>query len=598
MLLVLTIDRALEVTRFAVAPQGGLVGGLVPRGLPALLGDVVTVLVMLAVLLVIELAGRPRSRGVAGVTLVVAALAGIQLGAASVGAATGVAVPSDLHLARALLLAATTLSALLLLAALAEHRRVTQALRSATVAAESLAASGRAALAELRADVTRRVQSVLREALAALEVDGAGGSGARLRTLADEVVRPLSHRLAAIPVTAAADRPVVLPARWRDTLRTLLRTPVVPPWTLALLATGLAFLRTLVTDQDTVRDLSPAIPSDAEGVGVAITIDAVPLLIVFAEFALVFVVTRWSARHLAALVERRRGTMRPLPAWSLVSLGIGGIAVVAVAAPDLVDRLTGVADPIADARSAAVAVIALVVPLLSVTVGVSLVAAIAADRQALESDLAEQRAAAARAAARVQAVLGHEQRRLARSLHADVQATINAAGLLLDRADRAGDVSAAVFDEVAARIATSVERFLTDGTSQEPLAARLAEVQKLWAGVCTVIIELDSDAEGRIDADVVMRELVVDLVTEACANAVVHGGAEEVRVRVAREGEEVALDIIDDGSLRAVGGSGTDGTPSEGSGGLGTEVLRSSCSSFALDVGDRGGRLRALLPLG
>jgi signal transduction histidine kinase len=593
MLFVLRVDQTFGVTRFAVSLESGFSGGLLPGGLPTLLADVVTVLVVMIVLLGMELTGRPRTRGVAAAFLVIAALVGLQLGAAAVVATTGAAVPTDLQLARALLLATSTVAALSLLGALSEHQRATAALRSATVAAESLAMSGRVALAELRADVARRVQSVLREALAALEVGGVTGSGARLRSLADEVVRPLSHRLAAMPVTPAMGRTVVIPARWRDTLGTLLRTPVVPPWTLALLSTGLAFLRTLVTDQDAVRDLSPAIPPDAEGVGVALTVDVMPLLVVFGELALVLVVTRFTASRLARLVEQRRDTLRPLVAWILIALGAGGMAVAIVAVPALSERVAGLGDPITDIRGGIVAVTGSLVPLLVVIVGTSLAGAIAADRSALEADLARQRAEAARAAARVQAVLGHEQRRLARSLHADVQATINAAGLLLDRADREGVVMPSVFDEAAARIATSVERFLAGGASQEPIGDRLSEVRALWAGVCTIAIELDDAVAARIDEDTVIRELIVDIVTEACANAVVHGDAGEVSVRITLADEEVELDIVDDGSRREAHDIAPDG-----SGGLGTDMLRASCTSFALDLGERGGRLHAVLPLG
>jgi signal transduction histidine kinase len=260
------------------------------------------------------------------------------------------------------------------------------------------------------------------------------------------------------------------------------------------------------------------------------------------------------------------------------------------------------------------AVVASFVPLFVVTVGASLAAATAADRVALETDLAKQRAQMTRTAARVQAVLGHEQRRMARSLHADVQSAVNAAGLMLDRSYRQGAVTSELVDDVVTRIATSVERFLAGGASDLPLTARLSEVRALWAGVCTVLLAVDEAAGERIDADAVTRELVVDLVTEACANAVVHGDAREVRVRLALVGEEVELEVSDDGTRGwadsaaeggppgGVGGATPRATPRATSGaahgGLGTQVLRASCTSFSLVVGERGSRLHALLPLG
>jgi signal transduction histidine kinase len=280
-------------------------------------------------------------------------------------------------------------------------------------------------------------------------------------------------------------------------------------------------------------------------------------------------------------------------------VGIGGIAVVAAIAPTLVESLVALAQggPWRAARGVApVTIIASFIPLFTVTIGVSLAAAVAAERADLTAQLARQRSEAARAAARVQAVLGHEQRRLARSLHADLQATINAAGMMLERADRAGGATPEHFDEVAARIATSVKRLLEEGASTLPLVARLAEVRALWAGVCAVGLELDAAATARIDADPVTRELLVDLVTEACANAVVHGDAARIDVRIGLVEDEVELDISDDGTRRAPAGDAGAGA---GAGdGLGTEVLRMSCTSFSVDVGAHGTRLHAMVPLG
>jgi signal transduction histidine kinase len=597
-LLTLLVDRTFGITSLAVVPQQGFTGGVLPDVPATVLADLVATLVVLLVLLGMELSGWPRRRRATNVVLILAALVGLQLGAVTVTAVLGTTVATDLYLARALLLAGATSAALHLLSSLAEHRRATQELRRATAAAESLASSGRSALRELREDVTARVHEVLHDALGALEAGAASGSADRLRSLADDVLRPLSHRLAQAPVPSPARAAVVAAARWRDTLRTLLRTPVVAPRILGLLATGLAFLRSLVTDQDTVRDLSPAIPAEAEGVGVALTVDVLPLLVVLGELVLVLVVTRWGAAQLAARLERARGGRRPASAWGLVTVGIGAIAVPTVLGPMLIDRLAGFTTGPVDVRALLVALVASFVPLLATTVGVSLVAAIEGDRVALEADLDRQRTEATRLAARVQAVLGHEQRRLARSLHADVQAAINAAGLMLDRTGRQGGVTPEVIEDAAARIAASVERFLTDGASPLPVAQRLAEVRALWAGVCTVDIELDGQVAALLDGDVVTRELIVDLVTEACANAVVHGDAGRVTVRIGLAGEEVALDVIDDGTRRRGRSGTTVDSASDAAEGLGTAMLRASCTRFTLDLGADGGHLHALLPVG
>jgi len=616
MLLTLLVDRALGLTALAVVPEATLAGGRTPGMVLSDLGavlvsDAVTVAVVTLSLLVVRSSGRPRTRGMLFVLLTTVSLAGLQLGVVSARAVTGATLPVDLYLARALLLAGTTVAALVVLAALSEHRQSVQQLRGETAAAESLAVAGRASLEALRADVTGRVEEVLREALAVLGGGEMPGPGERLRSVADEVLRPLSHRLAVSPVPGAEVAPKVdstrWPERWSDMSATLLRTPVVPARAIASLATGLALLRSFVTDQDTVRDLSPAIAArvaDTEGVAIGLTFDALPFLIVVSELLLLFVITRWSAGRLAAHVERMRDGARPLRSWTSASSGMVGIAMLTVAVPAVVEWVAGLGTPVG-VRTPLLALAGSLVPLLAVTFGVSLFAAVEGERAALQADLAHRRAETARTAARVQAVLGHEQRRLARSLHADVKAAVNAAGLMLERADRDGGVTSDVIEDAATRIATAVDRFLSGSPSPLPLSDRLSEVRDLWEGVCAVTVDIGPLASVRLDADPVARDLIVDLVTEACANAVVHGGAGSVRVRVDTAdvagdevgGDEVIVDITDDGTQRDVPDV-VNGRSQEQVAGMGTEVLRASCTSFSLDVADRGARLVAVVPLG
>jgi signal transduction histidine kinase len=329
---------------------------------------------------------------------------------------------------------------------------------------------------------------------------------------------------------------------------------------------------------------------------------------------LLVVITRWGAGRLAAYVARMRDGARPLRSWASASSGMVGIAGLTVAVPVVVGWIAGLGTPFG-VRTLLLALAGSLVPLLAVTLGASLFAAVESERAQLQADLADRREETARTAARVQAVLGHEQRRLARSMHADVKAAVNAAGLMLERADHDGGVTSEVIEDAATRIATAVDRFLGGSPSALPLSDRLSEVRDLWEGVCAVTLDISPIASARLDADPVARDLIVDLVTEACANAVVHGGAGSVRVHVDMAdveggvvggadvgggevgGGEVIVDITDDGTQRD-GPDVLGGRSPEQAAGMGTEVLRASCTSFSLDVAERGARLVAVVPLG
>lgn len=246
-LAVLIADRALGLTALAVIP--GIPVSTGPRLAPAtLLADMVAALAVGGTLGLVELLGRPCSAARRRLVVLLAALMALQLGSSVAESVTGTTVGVDLFLGRALLLTGALLAARLVLASLVEHRTATQALRAATAQVEALEASGRVGLVRLREDVSARVRDVLGDAFEVLAERGGEGVGARLRGLAEDVLRPLSHRLAAAPtvgleVPAAVDEP-----RWRDTLAVVARRPVVPSRMLATIAALLAFLRTLVTD--------------------------------------------------------------------------------------------------------------------------------------------------------------------------------------------------------------------------------------------------------------------------------------------------------------------------------------------------------------
>ena len=589
--LVLLADRTLGLTAFAVTPGAG--GAELRVGAGPLLADVVAAIAVGGALVVLELAGRPRRAGRRRSLLLLAALLGLQIGAIVAESLTGVAVGLDLYLGRALLLTGALLAARLVLVSLVEHRTATRALRAATAQVEALRASGRDALVRLRADVADRVRDVLRDALEALAAGGGQAMGARLRGLADDVLRPLSHRLAAAPAVGVDVPATVDEPRWRDTFAAVARRPVVPARMLATIAALLALLRTLVTDQAAVGQLQTGAVGSTP-TGVTATVDGVALAASLAEIALVLVLTWWGARRAARFLERLRARLTPSAAWGVTQGALLLIAALTVATPMLIAASIGVAAPFAGT----VALIASFVPLLGVTLGVTVLDAVAEERAGLRAALAEQARATARAAARTQAVLAHEQQRLARTLHADLQAAVNAASLLLDRAARDDAVTPELVDDAAGRIGDAVERFLRGSVSDAALEARLDEVRALWAGVCAVTVDVGPDVIARIEGDTVTRELLVDLVAEACANAVIHGGARRVTAEVTLMdgGAELQLTVTDDGrpAPRPVT-SGVSVGPERS--GLGSEVLRASCTRWELRHDEAGSVLTANVPL-
>jgi len=147
-----------------------------------------------------------------------------------------------------------------------------------------------------------------------------------------------------------------------------------------------------------------------------------------------------------------------------------------------------------------------------------------------------------------------------RNLHGQVQTRLLSCAAAIDRATKNGDLELLnralvevneIFDGAA--IAKSEDVIL-------PLQQQLFEITKNWLGLCQINLHLDSTLEASADktsAD------VADVVEEAITNAVRHGKATQVDIRVEDLGKKIGITVTDNGSGL------TESTP-----GVGTELIR------------------------
>ena len=190
-------------------------------------------------------------------------------------------------------------------------------------------------------------------------------------------------------------------------------------------------------------------------------------------------------------------------------------------------------------------------PLLVLILNV--VGGVGRDRMAEEERLAAASRQVDWAIARIAQRVRHERRLLGAWLHGPMQGSLLAVAA---RLERAGDAErAAAITQALPELATVIEaaQRLVDG--EEPVAATelaaLDDVVRMWQGVLEVEIAIDRGVRGRLTADPSALAVVVDLVAEALANAVRHGGAAQARVRVDVVGppDRLLLQVADDGVL-------------------------------------------------
>jgi signal transduction histidine kinase len=252
-------------------------------------------------------------------------------------------------------------------------------------------------------------------------------------------------------------------------------------------------------------------------------------------------------------------------------------------------------------------------PLLLITVVTSVLPAAEAALADIRDDLAAANRELEQVTARTNALLDHERRLFARHLHASVQASVNAASLVIERASEGGDVDPEVIDRAAALIDTAVERLAGDATSgghvardgTEDLAARIEAIVATWENLAACDVTLDAAARSVLEGDTVARATTCDLIAEACANAVIHGHAHTVRVHVEADGgdgEGGGGDVVRGGAsasreLRLVVHDDGDLPDAHRSDGLGSRILTASTTSWTIEHDEHGTTLRATLPV-
>lgn len=391
------------------------------------------------------------------------------------------------------------------------------------VEAEALQADERKALhaiTALQEGAFAQVRRLLAQRLDSIRAGGTVAMGESLRRDVDEVIRPMSHRMAhddaAPPAAIRLDEKARI--GWRDVLLSAsLGNPFRPALTAAILAVGSA-TTLMASTGGAVRGLGYAVVLGLLGFGVFTLLD----------------------RMLTPRTRRMGAAPRTA---TFLAAAIAGVLVVALLLGWVISATGGA--------------FAWRIPIAVMIVGPFIVVALSIEQgfrqqaAATDADLAATNAGLRVASALASAALWHEERRLSRALHGPVQAAVTVAAMRMEAGD--GDGAAAALVEALGHLD------LREG-EQRRVADALASVARVWAGLCEVSTDLGHDVEERLAARPAMAASFIDICTEACSNAVRHGGARHVTVQAACDGDAIALKVEDDGvpmGAEAPGGLGS-----------------------------------------
>lgn len=431
-----------------------------------------------------------------------------------------------------------------------EHRVTMQRLSDLETSIAQAREADQVGFEQLQARVADEVDVVLAEALGRLRVSGdvsAEQASASLRTLAADVVRPLSHRLfedeqAPTPAVRRSSVP-----RGRSARLLIEHMRPAPAWLIVLVIEIIAL---------PVEFVAPRAGSAAAGSFIVLLGGAV-------MFALSWLVQRWW-RPGATTIPR-------LVALTTAYFAVGAIA---TAVMGLAGQVL-VAEPI----------MYWVTPILLalIAMGFSLLSALAIRRTATEDLLADYVVRESQLAANYRESLQRARRGVAKFLHSNLQAELIASAMSLAMRVGRDEAGGRVVIEEIDRMTRSIsEQMLSDAPPMMSSRDRVMELTSLWAGVLDIEMNVNDDVWSILDCDHAALAAVDDVISEGLTNAVRHGDDSRVVLRMNHEVDAIVIRITSHGRIAAGARSG-----------LGSVFLDDSARTWQLSEDSSGVHLTA-----
>jgi hypothetical protein len=357
------------------------------------------------------------------------------------------------------------------------------------------------------------VRSAILESLDGLRATNSTALRERLHVTIEDVVRPLSHQLAAQPAawippqTPPQTMGVDWPLAVREGLNPVRIHPIIVPVLLVWLG----------------------LPIHLFQYGPTLTAGLVATLIVT-------VPAFWLARRVAIRLTSGLGAGAKAVAF-IVAVVIGGVALGLAT----LTYMRGQPQPF---------LFVVVAPLLALLISGPLAIAEAArdqDRE-LEADLATTTADLRWALARTREQFRQQDSALAHALHGRLQASLAATALRLDRAVAQGVDDEALLDALQSEILEAVSKLDEIDAIPDPTDKVIELTQRNWSGAVEITCSLDERVCDALGADPLCARAVNDLIPELVFNSVRHGDASMIDVSLElSDPRTLALTVTDNG---------------------------------------------------
>lgn len=190
---------------------------------------------------------------------------------------------------------------------------------------------------------------------------------------------------------------------------------------------------------------------------------------------------------------------------------------------------------------------------------------------------------------RVEQEIWATRNRLGRHLHGSVQSVLTATALFIETSLDHKHDPRTVAIEASERLAQITNSESSHEISSITVKEVLHRIASVWSRLASMRIEITPDAERALDHDPLAAEHVVELVREGITNAIRHGKADNIVVKIAREQTHLlCVDLYDNGQFIFSRNNG-----------LGTKMLNEMCLSWTrTPQSDGGTHLKLILTVG
>jgi len=181
--------------------------------------------------------------------------------------------------------------------------------------------------------------------------------------------------------------------------------------------------------------------------------------------------------------------------------------------------------------------------------------------------------------------LAIEKRIWSRVLHGEVQSALTAAITRLQQTDQLEPYH---FEMVKQDLARAKQNLVNPPEHDTSFTQAFSEIVLTWKAICDIKAEISARAQRAVDANQDTRMVTNEIIKEAASNAVRHGQAKNIQIKLERIRDDIlTIEIQNDGFLAS-----RDRIP-----GLGSQLLDELTLEWSLEIKNNKTTLSAVVPI-